>query len=289
MIFYDSQLCTDVIECGGDKVALGCYELLPDGTKHGSISIFDGGLENAPSNVYTTDAVLDMKWSDDGILYVATNSRGIAVLDDAGHVSYSDKSIPQVCLSLVLYDQTVCTSTSSGNLLFYDKASLALTRELSCHSLETWCVAKGAGKLLYTGADDGLFRGWDVDSSESVFVNKSHGAGVCSILCLSDTLLLTGSYDKKLRFWDPRSILKPIQELSVNGGVWRLAAFPDKKRIVAACMRDGFHVFEQNSCGDWSPLKHENFGDLAYGCSVRSNDTIFTCSFYNRQAQQWNV
>ena len=58
-------------------------------------------------------------------------------------------------------------------------------------------------------------------------------------------MLLTGSYDEFLRVWDMRSMMKPVNEKSLNlgGGVWRLKYHPNIPDIVlAACMHNGFAI-----------------------------------------------
>jgi diphthamide biosynthesis protein 7 len=92
--------------------------------------------------------------------------------------------------------------------------------------------------VLYSGADDCTFKGWDTrapcsTSSSStaealddpapeqapIFSNRrAHGAGVC---CISShprkqQLLVTGSYDEAVRLWDLRNMQKPVETCQVR-------------------------------------------------------------------------
>jgi diphthamide biosynthesis protein 7 len=111
---------------------------------------------------------------------------------------------------------------------------IAALRRVSC------ALAVLQPHVLYSGADDCSFKGWDTrapcgsSSSSSgsetldndpapeqapIFSNRrSHGAGVC---CISShprkqQLLVTGSYDETVRLWDVRSMQKPVETCQVR-------------------------------------------------------------------------
>lgn len=94
--------------------------------------------------------------------------------------------------------------------------------------------------VLYSGADDATFKGWDVRAVSScdgggaahgavaddaapqqapIFSNKkAHGAGVC---CISSHprrphCLVTGSYDEAVRLWDVRMVASPVETCQVH-------------------------------------------------------------------------
>ena len=68
--------------------------------------------------------------------------------------------------------------------------------------------------IIYSGSDDCSLKGWDVRQPPEAptFVDKrTHGAGVC---CMQTSpavehLLVTGSYDERVRTWDLRMIRRP--------------------------------------------------------------------------------
>lgn len=99
--------------------------------------------------------------------------------------------------------------------------------------------------VLYSGADDSTFKGWDMRCATAVsssstsgadsqqqqqqsaeaaplFSNRrAHGAGVC---CISshpkrEHVLMTGSYDEAARLWDVRMLQRPVQTCQVGGWI----------------------------------------------------------------------
>lgn len=73
--------------------------------------------------------------------------------------------------------------------------------------------------VVYSGADDSYFKGWDVrDPSTPTFsLRKAHGAGVCCIQSNPhrDTEVATGSYDECARLWDVRMLCSPMMTCKV--------------------------------------------------------------------------
>ena len=141
---------------------------------------------------------------------------------------------------------------------------------------ETWCAAFDHGGtcpwLLYSGADDAAFKGWDLrgppDAPPALrfALKEAHGAGVCCIRTHPRVpwLVCTSGYDGALRVWDARrsqgSVASAVGETPLGrgrgdapngGGVWRIA-WPawDPALILGACMQGG--------CAAWRlPLSHE--------------------------------
>lgn len=68
--------------------------------------------------------------------------------------------------------------------------------------------------IIYSGSDDCSLKGWDVRQppEATTFVDKrTHGAGVCCVQSSPavEHLLVTGSYDKRVRTWDLRMMRRP--------------------------------------------------------------------------------
>jgi diphthamide biosynthesis protein 7 len=148
------------------------------------------------------------------------------------------------------------TSQSDGALQLLQhvpgSTTLSPVQGWSAHSFEAWTVAfdRWSPHLMYSGGDDGLFRGWDgrSPSPSPTTTSKVHEAGVTSITChpTREGMLLTGSYDEAVRTWDVRNLRHPVATCPVGGGVWRLKWSPqDPALLLAACMYNGFHVLRQ--------------------------------------------
>lgn len=117
----------------------------------------------------------------------------------------------------------------------------------------------------------------------------SHGAGVVSILTLSDTLFLTGSYDNCLRSFDYRNMKGPISSINLDGGVWRilLRLNSTSSSFIACCMQSGAQLVSLNqeigsfeSCGTFEPQEDRR---LIYGASWYNKDVAALCSFYEKK------
>jgi diphthamide biosynthesis protein 7 len=124
--------------------------------------------------------------------------------------------------------------------------------ELTTHSLEPWTLAFSPdASRIFSGGDDAVLQALELSSSsvssgrtsgdhlqdddndeENDALSatllwsdrKLHEAGVTSILPLSNDLLVTGSYDDRIRLLSAPVLgrRKVLAELDLGGGVWRL-------------------------------------------------------------------
>jgi diphthamide biosynthesis protein 7 len=142
------------------------------------------------------------------------------------------------------------------------------------------------------------------DLNRPTFLNKLHGAGVCSAQWSINKqhVLATGSYDGNVRIWDDRNMTKPLSTFDTGGGVWRIKwhPFEDKANLLLlACMRGGVHIL--NVLDTVTPLVdfHSHGSEnLAYGVDwildhVNSANNksvhIGSASFYNRELRVWEA
>ncbi|KAA6427585.1 MAG: hypothetical protein FRX49_02248 [Trebouxia sp. A1-2] len=203
--------------------------------------------------------------------------------------------------------QRIVASSSAGTLsaLQASESQTCVTAQWQAHDLEAWSAAfdRWQDSVVYSGADDCMFKGWDLRQPESspTFVNrKSHSAGVC---CIASSIqqehcLVTGSYDEHIRLWDTRRITQPVEiaQVSTGGGVWRLKWHPRcSTQILAACMHNGFAVISaDHSTGDVKVLEeYSGQKSLGYGadwCHLPTDgySIAATCSFYDRLLHLWS-
>jgi diphthine methyl ester acylhydrolase len=117
----------------------------------------------------------------------------------------------------------------------------------------------------------------------------SHGAGVVSLLTLSDTLFLTGSYDNCLRSFDYRNLKRPISSIDLDGGVWRILPRPNSTpcSFLACCMQFGAQLVSLNqevgSFERFGAFEPQEDRRLIYGASWHSESIAALCSFYEKK------
>lgn len=321
--------CPDSVEScpfDTDLFICGTYELLKQSDestpahlmkRKGSIFLYTTeGNELSEKAVTRTEAILDSKWrrtkNTERHNFATCDARGTVNFYELGDGNLIEKyefkifsSVTAVKDGLALSldwsadGSSVICSDSNGflSLLTFTPEGVSLTDSWEAHKAEAWIAAFNTWdvNLVYSGADDCKFRGWDIRTKAPVFTNTSHDAGVCSIQSnpLSPFIIATGSYDEKIRIWDSRCIRRnPLSEVETKGGVWRIKWHRSKKdKMVAACMYGGFDVIDFDE--GFIPAKRTAFnieeGALAYGVDwvcdegADSHDTIASCTFYNRK------
>ena len=61
-------------------------------------------------------------------------------------------------------------------------------------------------------------------------------------------VLLYFSYDEQLLVWDSRQMKRPITEIGLGGGIWRIKWEPSTgDKILTATMYNGFHIIDTSS------------------------------------------
>ncbi|XP_057440994.1 uncharacterized protein LOC130732986 [Lotus japonicus] len=298
-------------------------------SRYGSISLFNIDVETSHFDmVYSeeTCGIFDIKWNPpaghvnlflaqadaDGYLRIKTLEGGC---DAAQGVHLKEMTSEKISNYMCLYldwnpsatSITVGLSDGSVSIVSLLESKLEIQEEWKAHDFELWttCFDIHQPNLVYTGSDDCKFSCWDLRDgpSKRVFQNsKAHKMGVCCIQKSphDPNSLLTGSYDEFLRVWDVRSILKPINEISISlgGGVWRVKHHPFVPGLVlAACMHNGFAIVSIK--GDKAEVleTYKKHDSLAYGADWhkgeasqiggRTKPLVATCSFYDKLVRLW--
>ena len=131
------------------------------------------------------------------------------------------------------------------------------------------------------------------DDMQKVFSSRksfysSHDAGVTSILPVSDSLVLTGSYDNHLRLFDYRNFRRPVCSVDLDGGVWRIFPRPrsNLSAFLTCCMQTGAKTVSLNlgleTIEERLRFEPEEERRLIYGASWQDEDTVVLCSFYEK-------
>lgn len=167
----------------------------------------------------------------------------------------------------------------------------------SAHMCEVWCAAldRHDPHLAYTGSDDYSLALWDcralVQPTSRV---KRHQAGVC--ILASDPhrehVFASGSYDESCLLWDRRNLKEELGSFQAASGVWRLKWHPERSgRLLAACMHDGFQVWDTSDLASPRKTAHRPTASIAYGCdwilAEGAPDRCGGATFYNHEAIIW--
>jgi diphthine methyl ester acylhydrolase len=129
-------------------------------------------------------------------------------------------------IGFTLSNGTVSLCTSSGALPWNETCTVTLT-EIQQHSLEAWTMAF-SDDHVFSGGDDIMLqcsRILEDGNSTSLWQDrKLHEAGVTAILPIAPDLVVTGSYDDRIRLisFSPGSRRQTLAGENLGGGVWRL-------------------------------------------------------------------
>lgn len=195
--------------------------------------------------------------------------------------------------------------------------------------LEAWVTAFGHADnhTLFSGGDDAVLQKIALPESSRADRHESHsedtppaavswknrkihGAGVTSILTLSEHLLLTGSYDDHVRLIDISNRPVVLAETHLGGGVWRLIPMEPINRmkdgecttwtLLACCMHAGSRIIRVNTtdpAGIEILARFEENESMNYGGDVQGildgnesdEHTIVSISFYDEMAFLWKA
>ncbi|XP_012152025.1 diphthine methyltransferase isoform X2 [Megachile rotundata] len=238
-------------------------------------------------------AVLDMKWShvkcQAKILLGVVNSLGYLQIYELN----DKKSLQLLTEEKVANENEVlalsldwCTdsnesiskivvSDSKGciSLFQINGSKLSKINSWPAHEFEAWitCFDYWDTNVIYTGGDDCKFQRFDTRIGfHPAALNRVHGAGVTSLHsnATQEFLLSSGSYDEILRLWDTRNLKRPISEINLGGGIWRLKWDPFvQKYLLAACMYGGFKIIDCEKPETLSIIgEYNEHKSIAYGC-----------------------
>ncbi|CAB0032241.1 unnamed protein product [Trichogramma brassicae] len=314
---FDTELSADSVEwCPhenfADIMVCGTYELKVEdegGSKReriGRIYLMKLNEQRSGLDVLQTievSAVLDMKWSRTTQFASHAGCRERRRLFEDLRIEADDEEEERLALSLDwAADQTRLTlSDSKGCVSCWqfqaDTGNFERLVEWPAHDFEAWitCFDLRNSEVVYTGGDDLKMRSFDLRSGPIATNSRSHGAGVTSLQFhpAKEYSFVSGSYDEQLRHWDTRQLKRPVHELPLGGGLWRLKYEPSPQQppryLLAAGMYGGFFLVDV--VDQEQPRVVENFQEhksIAYGCdwsySKRADDDpplVATCSFYD--------
>ncbi|XP_034935235.1 diphthine methyltransferase [Chelonus insularis] len=278
--------------------------------------------------------VLDIKWAhvrcQENILFGIVNSVGFLQIyklhtdDDLKVELLTERKVREVegeILALSLdwdtgkspregvKEEKISVSDSKGFVSIFHliQGQLNFIGSQKAHEFEAWITAFDSwdSNIIYSGGDDCKFKRFDIREEMTLMkCNQVHEAGVTSLHSNSsqEFCLASGSYDEKLRLWDTRNFRRPVSEITLGGGVWRLKWDPfynPHRYLLAACMYGGFRLIDcQNQENPKIIEEYNEHKSIAYGCDwcyfpsdqiikklqfeeYQKPVLVTTCSFYD--------
>lgn len=328
VVSLEVDLECDVVECNPAEesssiIACGKYHL-QESTKEriGAISLYEfdkntGSLNNL-QNVDRA-GVLDCRWNNTGDRIITAEADGKIGLfnfhHSDNHLQFTNEfQLPSESITLAVdwnssFDKCI-GSYSDGNVVIintidgFQEESTFIAHE----GAEVWAISssKYSPHLFYSGGDDCKLKSWDSRMGyESSTFCKRYDMGVTCIQSSmhNEHYIVVGSYDETVSVFDIRNMRRPISDIRVGGGVWRIKWNPNNENILlSACMYNEFQLLEwkDNSISKLNDVfgspQHE-IGKLAYGAdwfryntqNNNSDDYIALCSFYDKICSCWRI
>eukprot|EP00731_Ephydatia_muelleri_P028491 Em0020g135a len=247
-------------------------------------------------------------------LKLKESSEGDLIASKVERIHVTTDRTEALCLSLdwskdLSNPLVVVSSDSSGCLHLVDVATGTTTSSWKAHDFEAWISALDHdSSVVFSGGDDCRLHMWDArNTKKPLLTSKRHEMGVCSIQ-VHPTLkhiVASGSYDEVFCLWDKRQMSKPIKDLRLGGGVWRVKWHKSHADWVAtACMHNGFTITDSrlNAGAPAEVLcSYKGHSSLAYGVdwcwleheAWRGHDhyaaLLATCSFYDHCLHIWTA
>lgn len=285
-----------------DRVFVGMYEYEESSAaRGGGFALLDVEGRVTHTHVNKEWGALDAKWGETGTNIAVASSDGIVRVFDCTDMSGpklvadipavddpSSEKTQNILMTIDARDNIMSTITAKGEIALFRDCVLHDRFQAHSPEIESWtCALSPDSKIVASGADDCALKLWDTRSKEiAIDSKKAHMMGVTCIEFLSDTDLLTGSYDDRIRKFDLRNLSQPVTEKKTIGGVWRLKPFEDRI-FVAACYGGCVVV----SLEGFVPItadytEHES---MAYGVDAINSTNAVSCSFYDKRVQYWQL
>ncbi|KAL3219040.1 hypothetical protein MRX96_031194 [Rhipicephalus microplus] len=316
--------CVEFCPVRPSLFAVGMYKLDEEaGERQGALATFQwhGGADvQQLCHSGSLPGVLDIKWKDD--VLAGAFSDGTVQLRRLREERLEPEASCQAASCLVLAvawapeGDKLAVSCSDGSVstLSCSSASLESVAEIQCHSFEAWSVAWDATQphTFYTGGDDCRFCCWDERSpGQAVRTLRRHSMGVTAIAPHphQDHVLASGSYDEQVLLWDTRSFSKPLSEGQAGGGVWRLrwrVGPTHRQQLLAVSAMHGERVCSPTALTVTLSLfvvrtvllrlrpgalervcTYIGHRSMAYGIDWACEDTLASCSFYDKHLALW--
>ncbi len=106
-----------------------------------------------------------------------------------------------------------------------------------------------------------------------------------------DNLIITGSYDEKLRLIDIRNMKELVSEMRMDGSIWdfKQEIYKGEHLVFLTCVYDGFKIFNLDNNKIAKDIK-DLHSSIVYGVDtkiIEEGILITSCSFYDNLVNLW--
>ena len=105
-------------------------------------------------------------------------------------------------------------------------------------------------------------------------------------------MIISGSYDEKLRVFDIRKLTETVYEKNLNGSIWDFShtIINDNYFLFISCVYDGFKILNIDNFSLELEL-NDLHKSIVYGVDIKEIDSkstlINSCSFYDNSVILW--
>lgn len=308
-----------------NTLAVGYHLDKKTNTKSGGIFPFTieedtGVLTPIKEKTFLLDyGILDIKCiskSGKQLLYTANSDYSFSIFDFSSQTSIKhslNESMKEItCNTLEIFpqndsDNKLILVTNDGYHHIYDINTFKKISSIKSHEYGIWSLYILDNNTFITGSEDNSIKQWDIreplNNKPTAMNNKSHQSSINSItkLNINNNILMTGSYDEKVTFFDIRNLFTEVNQVKTEHSTWDIKqtkSHSGKNLILMASIYEGFNIWEIDLSLNMNhllrlPVKKDQdlyHKSIVYGIDIRDKKDcvdILSCSFYDNLIMHW--